>query len=270
MATSDMSLGGGAGFGAGYTPIRFAPLVSLTGPVMAPAAPAAPEVAAPMAPALRLPQMSDMPDNAYMTGGMPQFAGAPIGERSGAEIRGDLGRIGGFFMSPLATMASYAMTGKSPMELMSQGAQSPFGGFLQGLQDSFARNVFGPEEVPLFETRAPIESRGPTTIVGGNGQYIATPDLVPIEQTNARFNDPAFYNAIVAGVPIDQMQQTNMAPILEALNQSILQGTSTMEQFGPQETGGGFAPSDFGGVGASAPEGSTAFGDASSGAYGYI
>jgi hypothetical protein len=56
MATSDMSLGGGAGFGAGYTPIRFAPLVSLTGPVMAPATPAAPEAAAPM---LRLPMMAD-------------------------------------------------------------------------------------------------------------------------------------------------------------------------------------------------------------------
>ena len=149
MATSDMSLGGGAGFGANYTPIRFAPLVSLTGPVMAPATPAAPEAAAPMAPAMRLPQMSDMPDNAYMTGGIPAYGGASIGNRSGAEIRGDLARIGGFFMSPLATMASYAMTGKSPMELMSQGAQSPFGGFLQGLQDSFARNVFGPEEVSL-------------------------------------------------------------------------------------------------------------------------
>jgi hypothetical protein len=51
-----MSLGGGAGFGAGYTPIRFAPLVSLTGPLMAPATPAAPEAAAPM---LRLPMMAD-------------------------------------------------------------------------------------------------------------------------------------------------------------------------------------------------------------------
>ena len=170
------------------------------------------------------------------------------------------------------------------MELMAQamgmgGAQSaqgtpsaPFGGFLQGLQnlrDSFARNVFGPEEVPLFETRAPLETAVPSMVFDG-GLYSITPELAPIDQTNALFNDPAFYNAIVAGVPIDQMQQTNMAPILEALNQSILQGTSTMEQFGPQETGGGFAPSDFGGVGASAPEGSTAFGDASSGAYGYI
>jgi hypothetical protein len=128
--------------------------------------------------------------------------------------------------------------------------------FLQNLRDSFARNVFGQEEVPLFETRAPIESRGPTTIVGGNGQYIVTPDLAPIDQTNALFNDPAFYNAIVAGVPVGQMQQSNMAPILDALNQSILQGTSTMEQFGPQFTGGGgfgqtnessYSGSDFGG-----------------------
>jgi hypothetical protein len=138
MATSDMSLGGGAGFGAGYTPIRFAPLVSLTGPVMAPATPAAPEAAAPMAPALRLPQMSDMPDNAYMTGEIPQFTGAPIGERSGAEIRGDLGRIGEFFINPLSTMASYAMTGKMPSEqmqgLLGGAGGNPFAGFLQGLQ----------------------------------------------------------------------------------------------------------------------------------------
>jgi hypothetical protein len=126
------------------------------------------------------------------------------------------------------------------LEQAGQGTPAaPFGGLLQGLRDSFARNVFGQEEVPLFETRAPIESRGPTTIVGGNGQYIVTPDLAPIDQTNALFNDPAFYNAIVAGVPVGQMQQSNMAPILDALNQSILQGTSTMEQFGPQFTGGG-------------------------------
>ena len=219
--------------------------MSLTGPVMAPATPAAPEAAAPM---IRPPMMMADQGGGYEA---PQRTDAafqnlqPIGNRSGAEIRGDLGRIGGFFMSPLATMASYAMTGKSPMELMTQGAQSPFGGFLQGLQDSFARNVFGPEEVPLFETRAPMQTAVPSMVFDG-GLYSVTPELSPIEQTNALFNDPAFYNAIVAGVPVDQMQQTNMAPILEALNQSILQGTSTMEQFGPQETGGGFAPSDSG------------------------
>jgi hypothetical protein len=266
MATSDMSLGGGAGFGAGYTPIRFAPLVSLTGPVMAPATPAAPEAAAPMAPALRLPQMSDMPDNAYMTGEMQQGTpGAgfvnPFSNMSGSQIaRTGLDALS-FFASPLGFAAQYALTGQTPSQnfqgLLGGAAQpgapgqgtpaAPFGGFLQNLRDSFARNVFGQEEVPLFETRAPIESRGPTTIVGGNGQYIVTPDLAPIDQTNALFNDPAFYNAIVAGVPVGQMQQSNMAPILDALNQSILQGTSTMEQFGSQQTGGGFAPSDFGG-----------------------
>ena len=32
----------GAGFASNYTPIKFAPLVSLTGPVMAPATPTAP------------------------------------------------------------------------------------------------------------------------------------------------------------------------------------------------------------------------------------
>jgi hypothetical protein len=224
MATSDMSLGGGAGFGAGYTPIRFAPLMSLTGPVMAPATPAAPEAAAPMAPALRLPQMSDMPDNAYMTGEMPQFTGAPIGNRSGAEIRGDLGRIGGFFMSPLSTMASYAMTGKSPMELMAQGAQSPFAGFLQGLQGSFARNVFGPEEVPLFETRAPLEQ------------------AVPVSASDIQLQDLA--SALGISLP-------EAAAILGGQPAAAAGPVSTlgMDMFGPQETGGGFAPSDFGGAG---------------------
>jgi hypothetical protein len=254
MATSDMSLGGGAGFGAGYTPIRFAPLVSLTGPVMAPATPAAPEAAAPM---LRLPMMADQ-GGGYET---PQRTDAafqnlqPIGTRIeqngiGPELR-DLARGLSFMTSPLMSTGSLLATGKLPLEYvlgeMGGAAQpsgqgtpaAPFGGFLQNLRDSFARNVFGQEEVPLFETRAPIESRGPTTIVGGNGQYIVTPDLAPIDQTNALFNDPAFYNAIVAGVPVGQMQQSNMAPILDALNQSILQGTSTMEQFGPQFTGGG-------------------------------
>ncbi len=163
MATSDMSLGGGAGFGAGYTPIRFAPLVSLTGPVMAPAAPAAPEAVAPMAPALRLPQMSDMPDNAYMTGGIPTYQGPPIGERSGEQIRSDLSRIGEFFMSPLGTMASYAATGKMPSENFQglMGGANPFAGFLQGLRGMFPG--FGPEEVPLFETRAPLEQATPVS-----------------------------------------------------------------------------------------------------------
>jgi hypothetical protein len=252
-----MSLGGGAGFGAGYTPIRFAPLVSLTGPLMAPATPAAPEAAAPM---LRPPMMADQ-GGGYET---PQRTDAafqnlqPIGDRletpegRAAELQ-NLGRGLSFLASPLLSTGSLLATGKLPLEYVlgelggaaqpgapGQGTPAaPFGGFLQNLRDSFARNVFGQEEVPLFETRAPIESRGPTTIVGGNGQYIVTPDLAPIDQTNALFNDPAFYNAIVAGVPVGQMQQSNMAPILDALNQSILQGTSTMEQFGPQFTGGG-------------------------------
>ena len=277
MATSDMSLGGGAGFGAGYTPIRFAPLVSLTGPVMAPATPAAPEAAAPM---LRLPMMADQ-GGGYET---PQRTDAafqnlqPIGTRIeqngiGPELR-DLGRGLSFMTSPLLSTGSLLATGKLPLEYvlgeMGGAAQpgapgqgtpaAPFGGFLQGLQnlrDSFARNVFGQEEVPLFETRAPLETAVPSMVFDG-GLYSVTPELAPIDQTNALFNDPAFYNAIVAGVPVGQMQQSNMAPILDALNQSILQGTSTMEQFGPQFTGGGgfgqpnessYSGSDFGGYG---------------------
>jgi hypothetical protein len=156
MATSDMSLGGGAGFGAGYTPIRFAPLVSLTGPVMAPATPAAPEAAAPM---LRLPMMADQ-GGGYET---PQRTDAafqnlqPIGDRletpegRAAEFQ-NLSRAMTALMSPMTTIPSLALTGKTPMELMAQamgmgGRQAvqgtpaaPFGGFLQGLQNF----LFGP------------------------------------------------------------------------------------------------------------------------------
>jgi hypothetical protein len=124
MATSDMSLGGGAGFGAGYTPIRFAPLVSLTGPVMAPATPAAPEAAAPM---LRLPMMADQ-GGGYET---PQRTDAafqnlqPIGDRlatpegRAAEFQ-NLSRAMTALMSPMTTIPSLALTGKTPMELMAQ------------------------------------------------------------------------------------------------------------------------------------------------------
>jgi hypothetical protein len=156
MATSDMSLGGGAGFGAGYTPIRFAPLVSLTGPVMAPATPAAPEAAAPM---LRPPMMADQ-GGGYET---PQRTDdafqnlQPIGTRIqqggiGPELR-DLGRGLSFMTSPLMSTGSLLATGKLPLDYvlgeMGGAAQpggqgttaAPFGGFLQGLQNF----LFGPQ-----------------------------------------------------------------------------------------------------------------------------
>jgi hypothetical protein len=171
MATSDMSLGGGAGFGAGYTPIRFAPLVSLTGPVMAPATPAAPEAAAPM---LRPPMMADQ-GGGYET---PQRTDAafqnlqPIGTRIeqngiGPELR-DLGRGLSFMTSPLMSTGSLLATGKLPLEYvlgeMGGAAQpgasgqgtpaAPFGGFLQGLQNF----LFGSqqESVPLGGSRRPV------------------------------------------------------------------------------------------------------------------
>lgn len=167
--SSDMSLGSG-GFAAGYTPITFAPLMSLTGPVMA-QAPAAPTAEAPMAPApIRYPTMADLPDNAYMTGGIPQFTGEPIGKRSGADIRSDLGRIGEFFMSPLSTMASYAATGKMPSEhmqgLTGSAGGNPFAGILQGLQALFGGGQRA-EEVPLGPTLLSLSPQVPS--IGGIG-----------------------------------------------------------------------------------------------------
>jgi hypothetical protein len=126
-----------------------------------------------MAPALRLPQMSDMPDNAYMTGEIPQFTGAPIGERSGAEIRGDLGRIGEFFINPLSTMASYAMTGKMPSEqmqgLLGGAGGNPFAGFLQGLQGFLGGGQQRAVEVPIGPQMLSEKAQGGVTSIGGIG-----------------------------------------------------------------------------------------------------
>lgn len=156
MAT-DMSLGGGAGFGAGYTPIRFAPLVSLTGPVMAPAAPDAPEAAAPL---IRPPMMVDQ-SGSYE---IPTRTDAafqnlqPIGTRIeqngiGPELR-DLGRGLSFMTSPLISTGSLLATGKFPLDyvLGNMGGatqpggqatpQNPFANVLGGLR-SF---LFGPQQ----------------------------------------------------------------------------------------------------------------------------
>jgi hypothetical protein len=165
----------GGGFAANYTPIRFAPLVSLTGPVMAPATPAAPEAAAPM---LRPPMMADQ-GGGYEA---PQRTDAafqnlqPIGTRIeqngiGPELR-DLGRGLSFMTSPLLSTGSLLATGKLPLEYilgeMGGAAQpgapvqgtpaAPFGGFLQGLQNF----LFGSqqESVPLGSSRADLSSQG--------------------------------------------------------------------------------------------------------------
>jgi hypothetical protein len=165
----------GGGFAANYTPIRFAPLVSLTGPVMAPATPAAPEAAAPM---LRPPMMADQ-GGGYEA---PQRTDAafqnlqPIGTRIeqngiGPELR-DLGRGLSFMASPLISTGSLLATGKLPLEYvlgeMGGAAQpgapvqgtpaAPFGGFLQGLQNF----LFGSqqESVPLGSSRADLSSQG--------------------------------------------------------------------------------------------------------------
>ena len=168
MAT-DMSLGGGAGFGAGYTPIRFAPLMSLTGPVMAPAAPAAPEAAAPL---IRPPMMADQ---AGSYEALPTYQGPPIGERlatpegRAAEFQ-NLSRAASALMSPFTTIPLLALTGRTPMELMAGAmgmgdvqsaqatAQNPFANLLGGLQNF----LFGPqqESVALGSSRADLSSQG--------------------------------------------------------------------------------------------------------------
>jgi hypothetical protein len=176
MATSDMSLGGGAGFGAGYTPIRFAPLVSLTGPVMAPATPAAPEAAAPM---LRPPMMVDQ------SGGyeIPTRTDAafenlqPIGTRIeqngiGPELR-DLGRGLSFMTSPLMSTGSLLATGKLPLDYvlgeMGGAGGNPFAGFLQGLQGLLGGGQQRAVEVPIGPQMLSEKAQGGVTSIGGIG-----------------------------------------------------------------------------------------------------
>lgn len=165
MATqfSDPALGGTSGFASQYTPIQFAPLVSLTGPIQGPATPTATAPAAPTAQPLRLPMMggmAEMPDNAYMTGqagaypeGMP-----PIGARSGEQIRSDLMNIGGFFISPMGSMLNYAMTGQTPAQAMQEmfgGAQGQQGQQGKGLFSGLRDFLFGPKQEPV---QLPYES----------------------------------------------------------------------------------------------------------------
>jgi hypothetical protein len=176
---NDMSLGG-SGFAAGYTPIRFAPLVSLTGPITAPAPPAAPE--APMA----RPPMLPMNQIGGYEGMGPAFTGDAIGEASRmgspagrrAEMA-NLANAAGFLASP-AMMAAYALTGQSPAQMFGVGNQRealglqqsdvmpqgivPPGGVSRlfgGLRDY----LFGPQQqsVPLGPRAPAVDSRAGIT-----------------------------------------------------------------------------------------------------------
>jgi hypothetical protein len=275
---SDMALGGESGFAAGYTPIRFAPLVSLTGPIQGPATPTATAPAEPAVQPLRLPMMggmAEMPDNAYMTGqagaypeGMP-----PIGARSGEQIRGDLMNIGGFFMSPIGSMLNYAMTGQTPAQAMQEmfgGAQGQQGQQGQGMFGGLRDFLFGQQQssVPLGEMRAPLSAGGEgmggavfgdaeaiarsmglgderAAEIGRTAMGLLSQGLDPVSAVTLATN----YGAYATRPDAETAMQSTPTPNLDALNQAIMQRTSTMEQFGPQQTAGGYAPSDFGGYG---------------------
>jgi len=163
-----MSLGG-SGFAAGYTPIRFAPLVSLTGPIQG-ATPPTPGAAAPQAPMIRPPIL---PMESGYEGMGPAFTGDAIGEASRmgspagrrAEMA-NLANAAGFLASP-AMMAAYALTGQSPAQMFgvgdfraAQGAPQqglmPEGG-LSGIFGGVRNFLFGPpqQSVSLGDMRAP-------------------------------------------------------------------------------------------------------------------
>jgi hypothetical protein len=267
---SDMSLGG-SGFAAGYTPIRFAPLVSLTGPVMAPATPAAPEAAAPMAPALRLPQMSDMPDNAYMTGEMQQGTpGAgfvnPFSGMSGSQIARTGMDALSFFTNPLGFASQYALTGKTP----SQNFQGLFSGGLQGLLGGGGQQR---PEVPLGPMAPAVDSRAGITsfqnaynlgLQYGLGEEASNAAGSAAASLVARGVDPitavtlAMQNASMAATQMDMAGSPFGQPAAQpAAPQFAPQGLSpaARAQMAADAIavnpigGGGFAPSDFGGYG---------------------
>jgi hypothetical protein len=169
-----MSLGN-SGFAAGYTPIRFAPLVSLTGPITAPAPPAAPE--APMARPPMLP-IDQGGGGGYEGEGLPYYGGPLAGERSRGALQADLANAAGFFMNPLGMMANYVLTGQTPAmqfgignqreafglgpsDAMPQGLmpQGGMSGMFGGLRDF----LFGPqrESVALGDMRAPAGAPNP-------------------------------------------------------------------------------------------------------------
>jgi hypothetical protein len=133
---NDMSLGG-SGFAAGYTPIRFAPLVSLTGPIQG-ATPTAAAPSAPQAPMIRPP----MVDQGGGYEGMgPAFTGDAIGEASRmgspagrrAELA-NLANAAGFLASPFGAMTAYALTGQSPAQFFNVGDWRTAQGVPQGAE----------------------------------------------------------------------------------------------------------------------------------------
>jgi len=272
-----MSLGG-SGFAAGYTPIRFAPLVSLTGPIQGPATPAAPEAAAPMAPALRLPQMSDMPDNAYMTGEMQQGTpGAgfvnPFSGMSGSQIARTGMDALSFFTNPLGFASQYVLTGQTPSQIF----QGLFSGGIQGLLGGGGQQRA--VEVPIGPQMLSEKAQGGVTSIGGIGGAAyndavsialgggATQEMADAAGRNAaglvaQGMDPAAAVALASmtatgqvgpempggmPAPVGQMQGLpGLSP--NAFDLTTPVAPQAAQTFGIQ-TGGGFAPSDFGGYG---------------------
>jgi hypothetical protein len=178
----DMPLGGTSGFASQYTPIRFAPLVSLTGPIAARPQPAA----APEEQMMR-PQMPLMDQSGFGTGdeaqGLPYYGGPPISERSNAEHQKDAINAFGFLSNPIGTLLNYAATRQSPYETLQalvggsrgqtpSGAQGGGFGFqnpFAGLSNWFSGKVFGPEEVSLSQSPLSSQSQGGVSSIGGIG-----------------------------------------------------------------------------------------------------
>lgn len=100
-----------------YTPITFAPLLSLV--------PQRQETPAAPAPT-GLEATAQMPVPQYMGeaqgpgGEMQPFSGPMVGEQSSAQIMQDIGKGLSAMMNPLPNLVSLATTGKTVMELMTQ------------------------------------------------------------------------------------------------------------------------------------------------------
>jgi hypothetical protein len=127
-----------------YTPITFAPLLSLVPQRQeAPAAPAPTGLEA----------TAQMPVPQYMGGQegpggeMQPFSGPMVGEQPFGQVMGDIGKGLSMVMNPLSNLVSLATTGKTVMELMTQA----FGQQQQQTQQQAPVVTLSPEAIALSQ-----------------------------------------------------------------------------------------------------------------------
>jgi len=126
-----------------YTPITFAPLLSLVPPRPAPAAPAPTGLEA----TAQMPVPQYMGEAQGPGGEMQPFSGPMVGEQPFGQVMGDIGKGLSMVMNPLSNLVSLATTGKTVMELMTQA----FGQQQQQTQQQAPVVTLSPEAIALSQ-----------------------------------------------------------------------------------------------------------------------